>query len=42
MRSDQNVPDPVVSPQAGVEPEDEALLADSARLALLVILPSSN
>jgi RNA polymerase sigma factor (sigma-70 family) len=35
---DPHVPDPVVSPQAGVEPEDEALLADSVGLALLVVL----
>jgi RNA polymerase sigma factor (sigma-70 family) len=35
---DPHVPDPVVSPQAGVEPEDQALLADSVGLALLVVL----
>jgi Sigma-70, region 4 len=35
---DLHVPDPVVSPEAGVEPEDEALLADSVGLALLVVL----
>jgi RNA polymerase sigma factor (sigma-70 family) len=35
---DSHVPDPVVSPEAGVEPEDEALLADSVGLALLVVL----
>jgi RNA polymerase sigma-70 factor (ECF subfamily) len=35
---DPHLPDPVVSPQAGVEPEDEALLADSVGLALLVVL----
>jgi RNA polymerase sigma factor (sigma-70 family) len=35
---DPHVPDPVVSPEAGVEPEDEALLADSVGLALLVVL----
>jgi RNA polymerase sigma-70 factor, ECF subfamily len=33
-----HVPDPVVSPEAGVEPEDEALLADSVGLALLVVI----
>src|SRR5246127_3055665 len=32
------VPDPVVSPAAGSQPEDEALLADSVGLALLVVL----
>jgi RNA polymerase sigma-70 factor (ECF subfamily) len=35
---DPHLPDPVVSPEAGVEPEDEALLADSVGLALLVVL----
>jgi RNA polymerase sigma-70 factor (ECF subfamily) len=33
-----HVPDPVVSPAAGVDPEHEALLADSVGLALLVVL----
>jgi RNA polymerase sigma factor (sigma-70 family) len=37
---DPHVPDPVVSPEAGAEPEDEALLADSVGLALLVVLDS--
>jgi RNA polymerase sigma-70 factor (ECF subfamily) len=32
------VPDPVVSPEAGGQPEDEALLADSVGLALQVLL----
>jgi RNA polymerase sigma-70 factor (ECF subfamily) len=32
------VPDPIVSREDGVEPEDEALLADSVGLALLVVL----
>jgi RNA polymerase sigma-70 factor (ECF subfamily) len=32
------VPDPIVSPEAGVDPEHEALLADSVGLALLVVL----
>ncbi|MEU7875609.1 sigma-70 family RNA polymerase sigma factor [Dactylosporangium sp. NPDC049140] len=33
-----HVPDPIVSPVAGVDPEHEALLADSVGLALLVVL----
>jgi RNA polymerase sigma-70 factor (ECF subfamily) len=33
-----HVPDPVVGPAAGMSPEDEALLADSVGLALLVVL----
>ena len=33
-----HVPDPVVSPEHGVDPEQEALLADSVGLALLVVL----
>ena len=33
-----HVPDPVVSPEHGVDPEHEALLADSVGLALLVVL----
>ena len=36
--SDFHVPDPVVSLHDGVEPEQEALLADSVGLALLVVL----
>ncbi|GAA3455975.1 sigma-70 family RNA polymerase sigma factor [Dactylosporangium matsuzakiense] len=35
---DVHVPDPIVSPAAGVDPEHEALLADSVGLALLVVL----
>lgn len=35
---DVHVPDPVVSPADGTNPEDEALLADSVGLALLVVL----
>ncbi|MGH3425596.1 MAG: sigma factor, partial [Nocardioidaceae bacterium] len=35
---DVYVPDPVVSPPGGVDPEQEALLADSVGLALLVVL----
>jgi RNA polymerase sigma factor (sigma-70 family) len=34
----QHVPDPIVSPGDGVDPEHEALLADSVGLALLVVL----
>jgi RNA polymerase sigma factor (sigma-70 family) len=33
-----HLPDPIVSPEAGVDPEHEALLADSVGLALLVVL----
>ena len=32
------LPDPVVSPDGGLQPEEEALLADSVGLALLVVL----
>ena len=35
---DVHVPDPVVDPAAGTDPEHEALLADSVGLALLVVL----
>lgn len=35
---DVHVPDPVVSPADGMDPEHEALLADSVGLALLVVL----
>jgi RNA polymerase sigma factor (sigma-70 family) len=35
---DGHVPDPVVSPDAGADPEHEAELADSVGLALLVVL----
>jgi RNA polymerase sigma-70 factor (ECF subfamily) len=35
---DVHVPDPIVSPEDGVDPEHEALLADSVGLALLVVL----
>jgi RNA polymerase sigma factor (sigma-70 family) len=35
---DVHVPDPVVSPAEGTQPEHEALLADSVGLALLVVL----
>jgi len=33
-----HLPDPVVSPEAGIQPEEQALLADSVGLALLVVL----
>src|SRR2546423_5764651 len=35
-----HVPDPIVSPEAGVDPEQEALLGDSVGLALLAVLDS--
>jgi RNA polymerase sigma factor (sigma-70 family) len=35
---DVHVPDPVISPDAELQPEEEALLADSVGLALLVVL----
>jgi RNA polymerase sigma factor (sigma-70 family) len=35
---DVNVPDPIVDPADGTDPEHEALLADSVGLALLVVL----
>ncbi|GAA1006468.1 DNA-directed RNA polymerase sigma-70 factor [Acrocarpospora pleiomorpha] len=37
---EEHLPDPVVSPAGGIEPEHEALLADSVGLALLVVLES--
>ena len=36
--SDFSVPDPIVSLEAGADPEQEALVADSVGLALLVVL----
>ena len=33
-----HVPDPIISHESGVDPEQEALLADSVGLALLVVL----
>jgi len=33
-----HVPDPILSPEAGIDPEQEALLGDSVGLALLVVL----
>jgi RNA polymerase sigma factor (sigma-70 family) len=35
---DVHVPDPIISPASGLDPEQEALLADSVGLALLVVL----
>ena len=35
-----HVPDPVVSPERGLDPEQEALLGDSVGLAMLVVLES--
>jgi RNA polymerase sigma factor (sigma-70 family) len=35
---DAHVPDPIVSPEAGIDPEQEALLGDSIGLALLAVL----
>ena len=35
-----HVPDPIVSPEAGIDPEQEALLGDSVGLAMLVVLDS--
>src|SRR5688500_1329034 len=35
---DTHVPDPVVSPEEGIDPEQEALLGDSVGLAMLVVL----
>jgi len=37
---DVHVPDPIISNESGVDPEYEALLADSVGLALLVVLES--
>jgi RNA polymerase sigma-70 factor (ECF subfamily) len=37
---DVHIPDPIVSPVSGGDPEQEALLADSVGLALLVVLES--
>ena len=37
---DTHVPDPILSPAAGIDPEQEALLGDSVGLALLVVLDS--
>ncbi len=37
-----HIPDPIVSSAEGIDPEQEALLADSVGLALLVVLESLN
>src|SRR5215467_4583664 len=37
---DTHVPDPIVSPEEGIDPEQEALLGDSVGLALVVVLDS--
>ena len=39
---DVHVPDPIVSREDGIDPEYEALLADSVGLALLVVLDTLN
>src|SRR5712692_4422330 len=39
---DIHVPDPIVSREDGIDPEHEALLADSVGLALLVVLDTLN
>jgi RNA polymerase sigma factor (sigma-70 family) len=35
-----HIPDPIVSPEVGMDPEQEALLGDSVGLAMLVVLDS--
>jgi len=37
---DAHLPEPMVSPEAGLDPEQEALLGDSVGLAMLVVLDS--
>ncbi len=37
-----SVPEPITSPESGIDPEQEALLADSVGLALLVVLDTLN
>src|SRR3989454_11762737 len=39
---DVHVPDPIISREDGIDPEYEALLADSVGLALLVVLDTLN
>ena len=39
---DEHVPDPIASREDGIDPEHEALLADSVGLALLVVLNTLN
>jgi RNA polymerase sigma factor (sigma-70 family) len=40
LESETHLPDPIVSPEAGTDPEHEALLGDSIGLAMLVVLDS--
>src|SRR5215468_6524835 len=37
-QADAHLPDPVVSPEGALQPDEETLLADSVGLALLVVL----
>jgi len=37
---DEHLPEPILSPEAGMDPEQEALLGDSIGLAMLVVLDS--
>ncbi|TDB88109.1 sigma-70 family RNA polymerase sigma factor [Actinomadura sp. KC216] len=37
---EERLPDPVIGPESGLDPEQEALMADSVGLALLVVLQS--
>src|SRR5260221_12935946 len=37
-----DIPEPIMSREDGIDPEDEALLADSVGLALLVVLETLN
>lgn len=39
-RLETRIPDPVISPERGVDPEQEVLLADSVGLALMVVMES--
>ena len=39
---DAHVPDPVITPEGALRPDEEALLADSVSLALLVVLDTMN
>jgi RNA polymerase sigma factor (sigma-70 family) len=40
QRREVHIPDPMVSPEGGLDPEQEALLADAVGLALAVVLES--
>jgi RNA polymerase sigma-70 factor (ECF subfamily) len=40
LDAEPHLPDPVVSPEQGIDPEQEALLGDSVGLAMLVVLDS--